>query len=324
MRIPAFFIVIFILTANCGGSTDSTHSKKSTDGSSDAKADQGKPKLVFVNPSQNLETDQDLKIEVKLSGNTKNLTWNLYSRSLDEEDQPEEAIAKDRPARDQEVLWNTATVKPGTYALFATFSSPMGKGRAQAKAQVTIKEGNRPKVVINSPGEEKVLLTTAPLAIAFKGDDPDGTALTFTIEYSPDDGKTWTKITEGLTTPSYAWNVKKLEQGARYKLRVTAVNSRGLSGSATMVKPFGLAAAAVTYATSLGTLLNDKCAACHGVGTVNAPQFRSDSYDLATTGVSAKADSIKKRTQDDTMPPKSPLTSAEKDIITLWSWGGGQ
>jgi hypothetical protein len=204
------------------------------------------------------------------------------------------------------------------------FSSPSGKGRVQSKARIEIKEGGRPTVAITAPSAEKVLIAESPQQIILKGEDPNGTAVAFKVEVSSDNGKTWSLVTDGLTKSSFPWDIKKLPQGTQYKLKVSATNARGLTGSTTMAKPFGIAQQPITYATKIAAFLASKCGSCHSIGGPNAPQFRSDSFDLATTGVSAKADAIKKRTLDGTMPPTSKLTSAELDLITLWHWTGAQ
>jgi hypothetical protein len=285
---------------------------------------QDKPQMVFIDPTQDLTTDQDIDVQVKFTGNTKKLRWNLYFIPVDLSTKDETPIALDQEARDTKITWNTATVSPGTYRLVGVFSSPSGKGRAQSKARIEIKEGGRPTVTITAPSGEKVLLAESTQQILLKGEDPNGAALVFKIEVSSDNGKTWSLVTDGLTKSSFSWDIKKLPQGTQYKLKVSATNARGMTGSTTMTKPFGIALEPITYATEIAALLAGKCGSCHAIGGPNAPQFRSDSFDLATTGVSAKADAIKKRTLDGTMPPTSKLTSAELDLITLWHWTGAQ
>jgi mono/diheme cytochrome c family protein len=285
---------------------------------------QEKPQIAFVSPNQDLETDQDIEVQVKFSGNTKRLTWNLYFVPVDSSTKEENVIVEGNDARDTKVTWNTASVSPGTYRLIATFSSPLGQGRFQSRGKLEIKEAGRPTVSITTPEVEKVLLATSPQQIVVKGEDPNGTALTFKIDISSDNGKTWSLVTDSLAKSTYPWNVQKLTQGTQYKLRVTATNPRGLSGTTVMAKPFGIATEPITYATKVATLLASKCGSCHGIGATNAQQFRSDSFDLATIGVSAKADAIKKRTLDGTMPPNGKLTSAELDLVTLWHWSGAQ
>jgi hypothetical protein len=326
MRRPLHTVLIVsIFFASCGEQGQSVSAKKQqpAPNGADVKTDT-KPRLSFLSPLQDLDTDQDIDVTVKFTGDTKKISWNLFFTLAEDADAEPIAIAEKLTAQVTKVPWNIGLVEPGSYTLKATFTSPSGSGRVINKANILIRDRQKPVVKITSPEEKKVFLTTSPQQISFKAEDPDGTSLTFKIEVSPDAGKTWSTITDGLTKTTFSWNTSKLTQGTQYKLRISATNSRGTVGSATMDQTFAIATGPVTYATSLGKLLGDKCAACHAVGTVNAAQFRCDSYDLATTGVSAKTDSIRKRTEAGTMPPSAPLSAKEKEIITLWIWSGAQ
>lgn len=319
----ALFIFLILACGTPKTSKKTQDSGNSGDLTGDERA-QDKPQMIFISPTQDLTTDQDVDVQVKFTGNTKKLRWNLYFIPVDLATKDETPIALDQEARDTKITWNTATVSPGTYRLVGVFSSSSGKGRTQSKARIEIKEGGRPTVTITAPSAEKVLLSASTQQILFKGEDPNGAALEFKIEVSSDNGKTWSLVTDGLTKSSFSWDIKKLPQGTQYKLKVSATNARGLTGSTIMTKPFGIAPEPITYATKIAALLAGKCGSCHAIGGPNAQRFRSDSFDLATTGVSAKADAIKKRTLDGTMPPTSKLTSAELDLITLWHWTGAQ
>lgn len=326
MAMLRIHILVALMLVACGESKSSSRTPSNSPGSDleGKERAEEKPQMVFVSPVRDLETDQDIDVQVRFSGNTKKLSWNLSFLPLESPNKEESVVVEDKDARETKVTWNTANVAPGEYRLIATFSSPQGKGRVRSNARITIKEAGRPTVSITSPGEEKVLIGTSPQQITFKGQDPNGTALTFKIEVSADNGKTWSPVTDGLTKSTYSWDIQKLPQGTGYKLKITATNPRGLSGTTTMTKPFGIAPEPVTYATKFAAFLAGKCGACHAIGAVNAQQFRSDSFDLATVGVSAKADAIKKRTFDGTMPPAGKLTKEELDLVTLWHWGGAQ
>jgi hypothetical protein len=58
-----------------------------------------------------------------------------------------------------------------------------------------------PQVQLESPNGGEVF--TGPFEIHWKASDEDGDPLSYTLQYSPDDGQTWQALAVGLTEPSY-------------------------------------------------------------------------------------------------------------------------
>lgn len=94
----------------------------------------------------------------------------------------------------------------------------------------------------------------------------------------------------------------------------------------------------VDFAREVLPILSDKCFACHGPDTRKAKDLRLDSYEAATRnrkGIrSIDPDNLEDselifriHDEDDPMPPEddgTPLTEAEKDILTRWVKQGGE
>jgi mono/diheme cytochrome c family protein len=115
-----------------------------------------------------------------------------------------------------------------------------------------------------------------------------------------------------------------LAQGTNYKVRVTADDGKGNTAQAVSAAPFGVATAPVTFAGAFGTLLSNRCGACHNGGGPNAGAFQDDNYALATVGVKDQTANIKADVGNNKMPPNAPLAAADKDVVTLWIWSGAQ
>ncbi|MFQ5980459.1 MAG: right-handed parallel beta-helix repeat-containing protein [Candidatus Heimdallarchaeota archaeon] len=62
--------------------------------------------------------------------------------------------------------------------------------------------------------------------------------INYTLEYSPDAGKEWVFLdeVEGWNTTSYVWDISHFKSGSRYKLRINATCSEGLTVSDTSGK----------------------------------------------------------------------------------------
>ncbi len=58
--------------------------------------------------------------------------------------------------------------------------------------------------------------------------DAWGQIITYSLDYSPDNGSTWTNLISGLTSTNYNWNLTLVENGVNYLVRVTANCSRGI------------------------------------------------------------------------------------------------
>ncbi len=87
---------------------------------------------------------------------------------------------------------------------------------------------DHPDVTISSPVGGQTY-TSSPITISWTATSYGGTVIDTTwIEYSPDAGQTWYTIVSGtnMTSP-YSWNVAALQNGTRYRVRVT-VNDRNV------------------------------------------------------------------------------------------------
>lgn len=98
-----------------------------------------------------------------------------------------------------------------------------------------------PVVVVTKPASGQVYAGST--TIGWTTADYTGMELVIKIEYSLDDGNTWTTLATGEADDgSYLWDLTKLSRGGRCVVRVTASRPDSVSGSG-MSKPFIITAA---------------------------------------------------------------------------------
>ena len=122
---------------------------------------------------------------------------------------------------------------PSTEIAFAEwFPVPAGTARVEFRAGTTTvasrsASGSAPTVRLLNPNGGAV---AAPLTIEWKGSDPDGDSLEYTILYSPDDGLNWQPIVTNLTSSSITLQeLGTIGGSSRARLKVIA-NDGFLSG----------------------------------------------------------------------------------------------
>lgn len=303
-----------------GATDDAGNDDAGSDGGNGGRA------LSFVSPTQATDGGGTLSVVVSFTNVATDATWNLYYATKADA-KTGTAIAEDLPVDTTSVDWDTATLAPGTYYLYATLVAGGETTRHPATAPITIAEDGdtpnaKPQIKITVPNGEEVFVAGTPQQVTFTGQDADGDALKYKVEYSPDGGTTWTVLADAITATTYDWNVAGLAQGINYRVRVSVDDGKGGTASVVSAKSFGVATQPVTFAAGFGAMLQQRCGNCHATGRVNAGQFRSDNYDLANIGVNDKTNNIKNRIDAGTMPPAGPLGAADKALLTMWFWGG--
>lgn len=63
------------------------------------------------------------------------------------------------------------------------------------------------------------------------GTDPDGDALTYDIDYSANNGASWTAVATGVSGTSYTWNTTALANGSSYLVRVRSKDPSGATSA---------------------------------------------------------------------------------------------
>ena len=318
------------------GSTGDSSTSKTAGGELSSQSKLGSLALTLEIPKViggDVTSDRDgqsVAVKIRSSGTAANeFTWSLFYAASGEN--PDRALIADQlTAATTTLNWNLKDLAGGTYTLYAIEEGFDEEPSAFFSSATTFLEresssGNSPpNLRLVAPNGENVFVAGSDNTISFTGSDPDGDDLVYGIDYSADNGVTWTNLTDNLTEQSYVWSAAGLAQGITYKVRVTATDPAGATAVASSAKAFGLALTPMTFAAGFGTMLDDNCGGCHRAGGRNSGQFRSDSYDLANLGVADKMMNIKNRIEADEMPTAAPLAQTGKEILTMWLWNGGE
>lgn len=298
--------------------------------SDDAKA----IKLTFNEPTA-VDPDGVITISIEVKNVATDASWSLYYSVKQDLSEPI-TIIEDFSVADSEVDWNTTQLTPGSYFIFASLTSDGITKKYPLNKPIVIENmddsngeesppNQAPIIALDFPLGENVFVAGAPQDIRWTASDSNNDQLSFQVEYSADGGNSWTMIAQNLTATNYAWDVTGLTQGITYRVRVTAEDGRGGSVIAMSPRNFGVATQPMTFAAGFGAMLAQRCGNCHATGRPNQAQFRSDNFALANIGVNAKKNNIKNRIEANTMPPGgNGLGAADKAVVTMWLWSGGQ
>ncbi len=81
-----------------------------------------------------------------------------------------------------------------------------------------------PEVTILSPVAPIAWTSGITETLEWKGDDPNGDPLSYSVMYSKDSGSSWELLVTGLTVPSYDLEVDSLAGGSDVRFRVIATD----------------------------------------------------------------------------------------------------
>jgi hypothetical protein len=130
---------------------------------------------------------------------------------------------------DSSFLWSTTDLPDGTKyklrVLTRGLSGAQGDsvlGYARTTGEFTVNNpGNAiPEIEINVPYEAQEV--SDEFQISWQADDADGDSLSYSIDYSPDDGKNWILLADQITHPVFNWESNLYENSPQFRLAVHA------------------------------------------------------------------------------------------------------
>jgi len=134
---------------------------------------------------------------------------------------------------DSSYLWPTSELPDGTkYKLRVLTRGTQESqgdsvlGYARTTGEFTINNpGNAiPEIEINTPHEAEEI--SGNFEISWEAEDADGDSLSYSIEYSPDDGKNWHLLEDEITQLVFNWKSNEYENSSQFRLAVHAGDSQ--------------------------------------------------------------------------------------------------
>lgn len=190
------------------------------------------PRISVLTPAtDNTPADSSVDIQITFERVLVNDTWNLYYVS-DATPSVGKAIGIGLPVTSRAIQWDTSAEPAGRYFIYAELNSLDAVVTASAPGSVllshAVEEGNRaPQVSLSAPNGGESLVAGESTTIRFQGNDADGDAVTYKIEYTADDGLTWTTLVDGLTETTYTWDLPaSMPASFLYRLRVIATDTK--------------------------------------------------------------------------------------------------
>jgi hypothetical protein len=292
--------------------------------------------IGFDEPNSKVfDADDEWEIEISVSGiiDPKG-TWSVYYTTGSTKLIDAKLIRENIPLSTKKIAWNTSELEPGQYLLLMTYANNNIRNEVFARNPISVSHpnpGNRPPVLtlhnflgyqVFKPNDEKIIRFTAV--------DPDNDPITIKIEWSQDDGQTYTDITnqEALVHNNageyqFTWALDLANYNTatiKNRIKLTASDDRQKSAVKRSLDPFGLANSIMTFDGGMRDLLTEKCAPCHTQSNVNGSL---DALNVANIEqVRERRNSIATAVLNGSMPQGSSLPDEDKKNIVLFSWGG--
>ena len=126
--------------------------------------------------------------------------------------------------------------KYGSKGLYAVKLTVVDNGGLTSTVEHTVEVINAvPEVTIVKPAAGSMLAASSPIVVEYEADDADDDELAVKLEYSRvGDEAGWVVIAEDqANSGSYAWSASGIRKGGLYRVRVTATDTDGASGTGT-------------------------------------------------------------------------------------------
>lgn len=281
------------------------------------------PGLSFTSPPASGATaDQSIEVEVSFVDVSADASWELYYSSSPGCTSGGVQIASAVPITTTRQTWNTGQVPDGVYSLYAILRDQNGLVLKSAEGSVLVSHpspGNtNPTVTITAPNGGETLMVGTATQVMWSVSDPDPgdeTAMTYDLEWSPDNGSNWITLMSDHAHTSFTWNIPTNQtRSQNYLVRITANDGKGgvamdISDAAFEIGGAGLANP--SYA-DFDAIAQTSCAGggCHS----NASGGKGD-YTNNQASVDGNAASIKAKILANSMPKTGSLSASEKQTM---------
>ena len=130
---------------------------------------------------------------------------------------------------DSSYLWPTSELPDGTKCKLRIFvqgktisagDSVLGIVRTSGEFTINNPVNAIPEIEITTPHEAQQI--SGDFQINWEADDADGDSLTYSIEYSPDNGNNWHLLADQLTQDYFTWESNLYENSPQFRLALYA------------------------------------------------------------------------------------------------------
>ena len=209
----------------------------------DAGAPAGTPLAGQLNPSVSIlqppatgtTANQSTTVEVIFSESSAGATWSAFYSTTPGATTGGTPIAQALSTAQTTLTWNTTDLPANDYTVYVVLNDPTRTLTVAAAGTVTVahpQPGNTtPQVQVVSPNGGTVVIRNTVLNISWTAADSDSgdlAAMSYTIDYSGDDGVTWRNIGTRTGTTSLSWTVPAAEPLTLLgRIRVKANDGKG-------------------------------------------------------------------------------------------------
>jgi len=194
------------------------------------------PAVRLLTPAIDFEAvDASFSIQAEFEDVVLEDLWSLYFVS-DSSETMKGTIIEGFTVASRTITWETDDIPAGNYSFYAELTSLGGVITSTSPGSIAIShsivDGNSaPNVSVSSPSSSKLVTIGAATSIIWTGSDADSDTLTASIEYSDDNGSTWSDLVSSVTSP-YAWTPdSSFSAGPNYRVRITVVDPSGAAAS---------------------------------------------------------------------------------------------
>jgi cytochrome c553 len=194
------------------------------------------PSVTFLQPPLNgTVANQSATLEVRFSETSERATWAAFYSTTPGATSGGTPIATALATSQTTLTWNTAGIAPDDYTVYVVLSDPLRTVSAAANGIVTVshpQEGNTsPELRVIGPNGGDLVIKGNELNVSWMASDSDPgdlATMSYTVDYSGDDGTTWKNIGNATGVTSWAWAVPVSEPLTLLaRIRVRASDGKG-------------------------------------------------------------------------------------------------
>ncbi len=194
------------------------------------------PNIAIATPSSaNEAADSSYTVQATFESIQVDDTWNLYYIS-EATPQKSATIATNLPVTNRTIAWDTSEMPAGQYFFYGELNASDAVVTTTSAGSIYVDhpgtDNSSPTVTMTSQNSRESYSQGDTITVSWSSSDTDGDTLTADIDYSTDNGNTWSELTTDETGSSYSWVTSSdTASSLSYRLRVTVSDDTGATAS---------------------------------------------------------------------------------------------